>query len=100
MKPLRRDPGGECFAAIEHLDDCDVAIFPVALRGVEFGIFYLPLSGCRRATMRPLSTETRVAPFGREFPARWRNGLQLAAVYAALALIAAVLFGTLSFHPF
>jgi hypothetical protein len=33
-------------------------------------------------------------------PSRVSNRLQMAAIYAALALIAAVVFGTVSYHPF
>ncbi len=50
--------------------------------------------------MRELSSQSRIGLRGRALPEQVSAGVQLAAVYAALAMIAAVLFGTLSFHPF
>ncbi len=49
--------------------------------------------------MRILSAEARLHMLARSFR---RNGasIHLAAVYGAFAVIAAVVFGTLSVHPF
>ena len=49
--------------------------------------------------MRELSAEARLHLLARSLK-RDGNGLQLAAVYSAFAVIAAVVFGTLSVHPF
>ena len=50
--------------------------------------------------MRELSTEARLQLYARAVPRRTGTGVHTAAVYSALALIAAVVFGTLSIHPF
>jgi hypothetical protein len=49
--------------------------------------------------MRELSAEARLHLLARALR-RNGSGLHLAAFYSALALIAAVVFGTLSVHPF
>ena len=50
--------------------------------------------------MRELSAEARLHLYARSLSRRTRTGLHTAALYSALALIAAVVFGTLSIHPF
>jgi hypothetical protein len=50
--------------------------------------------------MRGLSAEARLHLYARSLSRRTRTGLQAAALYSAFALIAAVVFGTLSVHPF
>jgi hypothetical protein len=52
-----------------------------------------------KSTMRGLSAEARLHLRARSLR---RNGasVHLAAVYSAFAVIAAVVFGTLSIHPF
>jgi hypothetical protein len=52
-----------------------------------------------RATMRELSAEARLHLYARSVSRRSGTGYT-AALYSALALIAAVVFGTLSVHPF
>lgn len=50
--------------------------------------------------MRELSAEARLHLYARSLSGRAGTGLHLAALYGALALIAGVVFGTLSVHPF
>ncbi len=50
--------------------------------------------------MRDLSTEPRSHLRARALSGRSTAGLQAAALYGSFALIAAVLFGTLSIQPF
>ena len=49
--------------------------------------------------MRELSAEARLHLHARSLK-RSSAGIHLAALYSALAVIAAVVFGTLSVHPF
>jgi hypothetical protein len=53
-----------------------------------------------RSIMRELSAEARLHLYARSLSRRTRTGLHTAALYGAFAVIAAVVFGTLSFHPF
>lgn len=50
--------------------------------------------------MRELSAEARLHLYARSLSARGGRGLHIAALYGAFAIIAAVVFGTLSVHPF
>ncbi|HMJ40678.1 MAG TPA: hypothetical protein VK522_00110 [Pseudolabrys sp.] len=50
--------------------------------------------------MRQLSAEARLHLHARSLSGRTRTGLHTAALYGSFALIAAVVFGTLSIHPF
>jgi hypothetical protein len=50
--------------------------------------------------MRELSAEARLHLHARSLSGRTGNGLHAAALYGAFAFIAAVVFGTLSVHPF
>jgi hypothetical protein len=50
--------------------------------------------------MRELSAEARLHLYARSVSRRSGTGPHTVAVYSALALIAAVVFGTLSVHPF
>ena len=50
--------------------------------------------------MRELSAEARLHLYARSLSRRSGTGFHEAALYGAFAVIAAVLFGTLSFHPF
>ncbi len=50
--------------------------------------------------MRELSAEARLHLYARALSRRRETGLHTAALYGALAVIAAVVFGTLSVHPF
>ena len=53
-----------------------------------------------RSTMRELSAEARLHLYARSLSRRTGTGFHAAALYGAFAVIAAVLFGTLSVHPF
>jgi hypothetical protein len=53
-----------------------------------------------RSTLRELSAEARLHRHARSLSGRTATGLHAAALYGAFALIAAVVFGTLSVHPF
>jgi hypothetical protein len=50
--------------------------------------------------MRELSAEARLHLYARALTRRTERGLHAVALYGAFALIAAVVFGTLSVHPF
>jgi hypothetical protein len=62
----------------------------------------IPLSVMERwrSTMRELSAEARLHLYARSLSGKTGRGLQTAAFYGAFALIAAVVFGSLSVHPF
>jgi hypothetical protein len=53
-----------------------------------------------RTTIRELSAEARLHLYARSLSRRGGGGLHLAALYSAFAVIAAIVFGTLSVHPF
>jgi hypothetical protein len=53
-----------------------------------------------RSNMRELSAEARLHFYARSISRRTGAGFHTAALYGAFALIAAVVFGTLSVHPF
>ncbi len=53
-----------------------------------------------RSTLRELSAEARLHLYARSLSRRTGVGLHTAALYGAFAVIAAVVFGTLSVHPF
>jgi hypothetical protein len=50
--------------------------------------------------MRELSADARLHSYARSLSRRTGVGFHTAALYSAFALIAAVVFGTLSVHPF
>jgi hypothetical protein len=50
--------------------------------------------------MREISAEARLHLYARSLSRRTSRGLHAAALYGAFAVIAAVVFGTLSYHPF
>ena len=50
--------------------------------------------------MRELSAEVRLHLHARALSGRTARRLHAAALYGAFAIIAAVVFGTLSYHPF
>jgi len=53
-----------------------------------------------RLAMRQLSAEARLHLYARKMSRRSAAGLPSVALYSALVVIAAVVFGTLSVHPF
>ena len=50
--------------------------------------------------MCELSAEARLHLYARSLSRRGDRGFHVAALYSAFAIIAAVVFGTLSVHPF
>ena len=50
--------------------------------------------------MRELSAEARLHHYARSLSGRTGARLHLVALYSAFAIIAAIVFGTLSVHPF
>ena len=50
--------------------------------------------------MRELSAEARLHLYARSLSGRTRAGIHLVALYGALAVIAGIVFGSLSVHPF
>jgi hypothetical protein len=50
--------------------------------------------------MRELSAEARLHLYARSLSRRTGASIHLAALYSAFAVIAAIVFGTLSVHPF
>jgi hypothetical protein len=62
----------------------------------------IPLSAMSRwrSTMRELSAEARLHLYARSLSRKTGTGFHAAALYGAFAVIAAVVFGTLSVHPF
>ncbi len=50
--------------------------------------------------MRELSAEARLHHYARRLSKQTGTGFHTAALYGSIALIAAVVFGTLSVHPF
>jgi hypothetical protein len=77
----------------------DITIFRIALRPASNAIQLPPMLRWR-STMRELSAEARLHLYARSLSRRTGTGFHAAALYGAFALIAAVVFGTLSVHPF
>ena len=50
--------------------------------------------------MRELSAEARLHLYARSLSRRTSSGFHAAALYGAFAVIAAIVFGSLSVHPF
>jgi hypothetical protein len=76
-----------------------IAISAIILHPAANDISLLPMMRWR-STMRELSAEARLHLYARSLSRRTGTGFHAAAVYGAFAVIAAVLFGTLSVHPF
>ena len=53
-----------------------------------------------KSTMRELSAEARLYLYARSLSRRTGRQIHVAAFYGAFALIAAIVFGSLSVHPF
>ncbi|PPQ16166.1 hypothetical protein CV770_27740 [Bradyrhizobium sp. AC87j1] len=53
-----------------------------------------------RSTMRELSAEARLHFYARSLSRRTGASMHHFALYSAFAVIAAIVFGTLSIHPF
>jgi hypothetical protein len=69
------------------------------LRSAANDIQVLSMLGWR-STMRQLSAEARLHLYARSLSRKTGTGFHAAALYGAFAVIAAVVFGTLSIHPF
>jgi hypothetical protein len=76
-----------------------IAIFVVALKPAANSIPLFAM-GRWRSTMRELSAEARLHFHARSLSGRTVSRLHVAAFYGAFAVIAAVVFGTLSVRPF
>jgi hypothetical protein len=85
--------------AIGVWQSVNIAISKVALHPAANGIPLMAM-GRWRSTMRELSAEARLHLYARSFSGRTGTGIHMAALYGAFALIAAIVFGTLSVHPF
>jgi hypothetical protein len=66
----------------------------------ERNSYFTRRMGRLRTTMRELSAEARLHRRARLLSKQNSKRFHTAALYGAFAVIAAVLFGTLSFHPF
>jgi hypothetical protein len=53
-----------------------------------------------RSAMREISAEARLHLYARSLSRRTGTAFHAAALYSAFAVIAAIVFGTLSIHPF
>jgi hypothetical protein len=76
-----------------------IAISLAALRPAANDIQVLRMLGWR-STMRELSAEARLHLYARSLSRKTGTRFHAAALYGAFAVIAAVVFGTLSIHPF
>jgi hypothetical protein len=84
--------------SIELRGGAGIAILRRVLPPAENGILLPAMSW--RSTMRELSAETRLHMQALTLSGRTIVRLQKFALYSAFALIAAVVFGSLSVHPF
>ena len=86
-------------AANPRVAGIGVVIFQL---GLHFAATGIPLTHMLRwrSTMRQFSAEARLHLYARSLSERTGRGLHAAALYGSLAVIAAVVFGTLSIHPF
>jgi hypothetical protein len=99
IKFLARIRRGEFLAAIGVCQSAGIAIFLAVLHPGANDIPLSPMPGWRSA-MRELSAEARLHLYARSLSRKTRTGFHAAALYGAFAVIAAVVFGTLSVHPF
>jgi hypothetical protein len=79
--------------------DNDIAIYGLVLFLPAIAVPLWRMSRWR-LTMRELSAEARLHLYARSLSRKTGTGFHAAAVYGAFALIASVVFGTLSIHPF
>jgi hypothetical protein len=86
-------------SAHRHFGGVRIVILAHRLRPTKIGIHLTHMLRWR-ATMRELSAEARLHFYARSLSRRSGRGLHAAALYGSLAMIAAVVFGTLSVHPF
>jgi hypothetical protein len=81
------------------LSERAIAIFPVALNPAGSDVPLVIMHRWKSA-MRGLSAEARIHLYARSLSRKSGSGIHTAALYAAFALIAGVVFGSLSVHPF
>jgi hypothetical protein len=86
-------------AAIGVWQSTDIAISKAVLHPTAISIPLLAM-GRWRSTMRELSAEARLHLYARSLSGRTGTGFHMATIYGAFTLIAAIVFGTLSVHPF
>jgi hypothetical protein len=98
-KILVRIGNGEFLSALGVRRSVGIAISKRVLHLAANGIRLLAMRRWR-STMRELSAEARLHLYARSLSGRTGKGLHLAAFYSAFALIAVIVFGTLSVHPF
>ena len=96
LSQIRR---GEFSTATGVRQSICIAISPAILNS-DANSIPLVVMGRWRSTMRELSAEARLHLYARSLSRRTGTGFHAAALYGAFALIVAVIFGTLSVHPF
>jgi hypothetical protein len=77
----------------------DLAIFLAALNPATTDIPLAAMPGWKSA-MRGFSAEVRLHLYARSLSPKTGSGIHTAAFYGAFVLIAAVVLGSLSVHPF
>ena len=87
------------FSCLWSFQSVHIAILAVVLHPAVNSIPLLWMLRWRSA-MRELSAEARLHFHARSLSGRAGRGIHAAALYGAFAVIAAVVFGTLSVHPF
>jgi hypothetical protein len=98
-KHSRWNPWRRIFGCESRCPGDRIAIFPNRLHLPANDIPISFMSGWR-AAMRQLSAEARLHLYARSLSRKAGTGIHAAALYGAFALIAGLVFGTLSGHPF
>jgi hypothetical protein len=94
------NPAHRIFICNRSLSERSYRYFAGHLASRREAYSIMPEMGRWRSTMRELSAEARLHLYARSLSRRTGTGFHAAALYGAFALIAAVVFGTLSVHPF
>jgi hypothetical protein len=89
----------EFFSVKRLLDGAGIVIFHTRLRFRPFAIAMKPMTRWR-TTMRELSAGARLHRHARTVSGRSMVGIQTFALYASFALIAAIVVGSVTVHPF
>jgi hypothetical protein len=98
-KILPPNPRGEFSTAIGLPDGIRIVIAPRILKRAGIGILLSAMVPWR-STMRELSAEARLHLHALTVSGRTVVRIQKLALYSAFALIAAIVFGSSSIHPF
>jgi len=93
------NPPQRIVACDGSLSERCIVILTDVLRSARIGIPLSRMLGWR-STMRERSAKARLHLHARSLSRKTGTGFHAAALYGAFAVIAAVLFGTLSAHPF